>query len=104
MVKVNVCRTNKRMHSITVQGHAGYAEAGQDLVCAGVSSISIGMMNALNMIVQDTCDLEVKDSYTSIKVIRDCDEVQLLLTAMLIQLATMEETYPTYIKINEQEV
>lgn len=104
MIKVDVCRKNGQIQSITMQGHAGYADAGLDLVCAGASSISVGMMNALDILVQDTCDLQLKESYTSIKVIRDSNEVQLLLAAMLLQLSTMEETYPTYIKINEQEV
>ena len=48
MVKVKVERSHKEIVTIKIFDHAGYADAGQDLVCAGVSSISVGMMNALD--------------------------------------------------------
>lgn len=104
MVRVSVCRESSDIQEIIVQGHADYAEHGQDLVCAGVSSICIGMMNALDTLVPDTCEMEMSEGYTRINMMRNSHEVQQLLQAMLIQLTTMEESYQSYIKINEQEV
>ncbi len=42
MVKVHVKRNQNHIQEIEVKDHAGYADAGFDLVCAGVSSICIG--------------------------------------------------------------
>lgn len=33
-------------HRVTVAGHAGYAEKGQDIVCAGVSSLFVALCEA----------------------------------------------------------
>ena len=39
MIKVNVKRQNNKVYEIVIKGHAGYDEAGKDIVCAAVSSI-----------------------------------------------------------------
>ena len=67
MVKVKVERSHKEIVTIKIFDHAGYADAGQDLVCAGVSSISVGMMNALDLLVPETCIFQLKEAYVEIK-------------------------------------
>lgn len=104
MIKVDVITKATEIEQITVYNHAGYADEGQDLVCAGVSSIVVGMMNALVILVPETCDFEMKKGYTNIKVLHQSQDVQVLLQAMLVQLKTMEETYKSYIRTYEQEV
>lgn len=32
---------NKRHNHVTIEGHAGYAPKGQDIICAGVSAIAM---------------------------------------------------------------
>jgi len=40
MIKVLVKRNAEgNIHALTVEGHSGYAEHGQDIVCAGVSAL-----------------------------------------------------------------
>ena len=39
MVRVCVVSKNEEVKKITVSGHAGSARKGEDLVCAGVSSV-----------------------------------------------------------------
>lgn len=105
MVKVRVKRKHSIIQDIQIQGHAGYAKSGEDLVCAGVSSIAIGMMNALDKLVKDTCFLEMDTAYIHISVIKqEVDEVQLLLEVLLIQLDTLQKSYQEYIKIYNEEV
>src|SRR5699024_11641055 len=50
-----------RLERIVVQGHAGYAEAGEDIVCAAVSGISIGLANA-------------SETLLGVTVVQDADE------------------------------
>ena len=104
MIKVEVLRDKKLVKTLVVKDHAGYSPSGQDLVCAGASSIVVGMMNALDLMQSGACELEVKEGYTRIQVICEGHGVQMLLEAMLIQLKTMVEAYPDYITISEQEV
>ena len=38
--------TGVREYTVTVTGHAGYAEKGKDIVCAGVSALFMGLCGA----------------------------------------------------------
>lgn len=46
MIQISYCREGHR-HRLTVEGHAGYAEYGQDIVCAGVSAVSFALLEYL---------------------------------------------------------
>lgn len=46
MIRINYNRDDGR-HFLTVTGHAGYAEYGQDIVCAGVSAVSFALLGFL---------------------------------------------------------
>ena len=48
MIKVEVEYKGKGFHSLLIKGHANTGDYGKDLVCAGVSAVSIGAMNALS--------------------------------------------------------
>lgn len=104
MVKVDVKRKHQTITEIVIHDHAGYADSGQDLVCAGVSSITVGMMNALDQMVPDVCDFIMKEAYVKIHQTQNHDDAQLLLKAMYVQLVTLKESYQSYISINDQEV
>lgn len=104
MVSVRVIETAGTICQIDIEGHAGYADAGADLVCAGVSSIAVGMMNALDELVPDTCILQMKDAAIHMEVKQSKPATQLLLKALLLQLKTLQESYHSYIKVEEQEV
>lgn len=104
MVKVHVKRNQNHIQEIEVNDHAGYADAGFDLVCAGVSSICVGMMNALDEMVPDVCDFVYKEAYIKIKSRLQDEKADILLNGMVYQLKTMQESYADYITINDQEV
>lgn len=104
MVKVSVKRIHTTICEIEIKDHAGYGDAGQDLVCAGASSIAVGMMNALDQLAPNTCEFVMKDAYIKIYTVQQSNEQALLLEALLVQLQTLKESYQTYITINDQEV
>lgn len=86
-----------------VKGHAEYDDAGKDLVCAGVSSIMFGLLNALDEIAEGSVDISV-DNQIKIKTGKTDIILQTILRTGLIQLQTVEESYPEFIKIKMQEV
>ncbi|MEG0451312.1 MAG: ribosomal-processing cysteine protease Prp, partial [Lysinibacillus sp.] len=47
MTKVNVVKDIDLIKSIEVYDHAGFAGHGDDIVCAGISTIIFGGLNAL---------------------------------------------------------
>lgn len=80
-------------------GHAHFAEYGQDIVCAGISSIIFGALNALDSILDDVT-IQVDDN--EIVVTTKCnDEAEQLFRFLVIQLKTVQVSYPQYISIEE---
>ena len=53
MIRVTVETVEHQYHSMTVVGHAETGESGFDLVCAGVSSILTGALNAFDEMDDD---------------------------------------------------
>ena len=95
-----------RITGFSVSGHSGYAEAGQDIVCAAVSAV-VGMAEAtINDVCGAKAKVRVKDEQTRITLTLpvSCDEedaVQAVLAGMMITLAGMRDDYPDYIEVLE---
>lgn len=107
MVKVTIIRNSiGKILSFKLAGHADSGPHGHDLVCAGVSAVSFGAVNAVYELVKVTLDVDQADDggYLSCSVPSITDEqiyerVQLLLEGMLISLRTIELDYGKYIKV-----
>jgi hypothetical protein len=90
-----------------IEGHAHYDEPGKDLVCAAVSAISIGTMNAVEAVAGVMLPCEAEEGLLDATVPRDLDpqqaeRVQLLLESMVVMLNTIESSYGQYIKIHTE--
>ena len=95
-----------RITGFSVSGHSGYAEAGQDIVCAAISAI-VTMAEAT---INDVCGAKAKvrvkeeDARITLTLPTSCDEeesVQAVLAGMLITLAGLRDDYPDYIEVLE---
>ena len=104
MVNVKVTLSNSSITELEVKGHAESAEYGKDLVCAGVSSITTGLLNALDTLCPDTCELQLSPGYVSVKVNQITEENQLILKVGKIQLETIELSNKKFIRIKKVEV
>jgi len=107
MITVNIEYQEERIIAFTITGHAGYADKGRDIYCAGVSAIAQtavlglakhlstrpqvqiveGENNLMECILPD--DLSPDDQY----------KAQLILSTMEAGLLSMEEAYPRYLKV-----
>ena len=54
---------------MTIEGHAGYADAGQDIVCAGVSAIVQTLIQSVEDLTVDTIDYTMQPGFVDIKYI-----------------------------------
>ena len=104
MIKVEVVRKNQLIHEIIISGHADSGPKGYDLVCAAVSSIATGALNALNQLASKDVQLELTeypDAMIKIKVLQNTSDLELLLNMLIIQLKTVQENQQKYIHIKE---
>lgn len=86
-----------RIQGFTIQGHAGYAEYGSDIVCSAVSALAINAMNSIETLVKIPIEYEEsEDGHLSCS-ISDFDnpDAQLLLQSLLLGLQSIQESYGT---------
>ena len=89
-------------------GHAGYAEEGEDIVCAAISILTINTMNAIETFTNADVFLDTDEELGLIeyKIDKPTKETSLLLDTMVLGLQTMadDENYAEYIDLLFEEV
>ena len=102
MVKVEIAYRGKGLASLRVKGHANTAPAGKDLVCAAVSAIAIGALNALED--ADSLNIEIDEGMVDVEIpgaLSEHDET--VFETAIIQLKTIEASYGEAISIKERK-
>ena len=101
MIKITASRKNGKIVNLTVKGHANSAPKGEDLVCAAVSSILVGGCNALS---QHNCfAIKLDSGDASITELNHANEHDYeVLEVMLVQLKSVEEASPNFLKVIEK--
>lgn len=105
MIHVRIIKEpSGRISVFEMDGHANFAEHGQDLVCAGASAVSFGAVNAIMQLTSIEPDVEQGTDGGYLRVAfpetEQDAEVQLLLNAMIVSLQTIELDYADFIKIS----
>lgn len=101
MIKVNINYLNDSVNELIVKGHSNFAPKGSDIVCAGVSAIIVGGINAICSLVNDfKINYEVEDGYVRLSSLNNI-EVQNILKVIIVQLKSVEDSYSKNIKIVE---
>ena len=110
MTHVTVYRNkNKECIGFTAIGHADYAQAGEDLVCAAVSVLVINTCNAIEKLTGAAVSLVTDEEEGLI----DCrlkdapsEQTGLLFSAMILGIESMAENgdYEEYIQLSFEEV
>ena len=57
MTKIKIYSSDDIYTRICIEGHAGYAEAGEDIVCAGISVLAINFINSVEKFTDDKFQL-----------------------------------------------
>lgn len=102
MIEVEIYKHDDQIKKIIIEGHAYFAEPGQDIVCSAVSAVTFGAINAIDELTDAHFDLSVTEEQTGYIFYENKDnniEAQLLLQGLVISLQTIEESSSNYIKI-----
>ncbi|NQX84131.1 MAG: ribosomal-processing cysteine protease Prp [Mycoplasmataceae bacterium] len=104
MVLVNLKYSNNLIKYVEVSGHSEYlSKDGSDLVCASISSIMFGGLNALSQKGLPKKNLIMEDNL--IKIINNfkSEVYNNIIDTIYFQLKTIESKYGEHIKIIEKE-
>jgi len=103
MVKASFIGRGGAFEGFRVCGHSGYAEAGQDIVCAAVSAMTMYTANLLTEELDIPCDLTVdEDSVTiSLSLVKPSELGSKVIAAFRKELVALAEEYPQNILVKE---
>ena len=106
MTAVTIYKRAGQYAGFTIEGHAGYADEGQDIVCAAVSVLSLNTLNSIEAFTEDQFSGEEKDGFLSCSFPEALSEkAVLLLDSMVLGLTDIQRNYGTsYIRIVFKEV
>lgn len=110
MIIVSILRlADNSISGFKVEGHAGYAKAGEDIVCAGVSAVTVGTVNSIETLTGIVMDSSMKNGFLSASLPRDVrpeaeEQAQLLLASLVVMLKGIQESYGKYIQIEELNI
>ena len=109
MTKIVICKDHEGAYrQLSCSGHAGYANAGKDIVCASVSVLVFNTINALTELAGESFEISVSEDDGFIQ----CDfsnplqeRSVFLLDAMVFGLENIQREYgKKYLQVKFKEV
>ena len=95
-----------RQFKISINGHADYAKKGSDIVCAGVSALTIALINTLDALEDEgkvesimQIDVGVTEIECLSKIFTDIIEVESAFNTVLRGFKHIEKEYPKNVMV-----
>ena len=107
MIKINLFYDQKKIQAIEIKGHSNFAVINHDIVCAAVTGIFQGMLNAITILFAKEkkdffLQLDVKAGYGLFKIENsDNKELNLIAKILYYQLKTVSVQYPKFVIIKK---
>ena len=108
MTRASFAMDGSRIVSFTVEGHTGLAEAGEDILCAAVTSAVRLVECAVNDVLGLEASVKVrqKDASITLKLPANLGQThestcQTLLAALMVHFVQLAEEYPDHITVLE---
>ena len=115
MTKIVFFRSGGVYYGFEEQGHTGYGESGEDILCSALSSMTMLIINAIEVTYNCNVDYQIDEETTDIRLIAksalpkyEQDEkkqyaVSGLIQAYFYQLMDLTEEYYDYLDVKEIE-
>ena len=107
MTKITVYGTSDAYTGFRIEGHAGYAEAGEDIVCAGVSVLAINFINSVDTFTDDKfiVDSDENGGFINFRFTVDpSKKSQLLIKSLVLGLSDLQRENKDFISLDYKEV
>ena len=88
-----------RKDGIEIHGHAGYAETGKDIVCAGVTALTQTLIRSMQGLAKDKIEYEVSSGRADIHYRNLSEEGKLLVDSFFIGICEIADEFPEYVRI-----
>lgn len=104
MIRFIFYRTKKKtLKGFLVEGHAGFSNIGQDIVCAGVSAIVEMCCNAITDILKKKVLIECIEGRIFLKIYEEDISVEMFLKALEMEVILLQKQYRENISLKYME-
>ena len=106
MVSIKIYKNQDSYTGFECIGHAGYAESGNDIVCAAISILVINTINSIEEFTSSKMDVSTDEEKGIIKIKflkKPEKDAELLLNSMVLGIESTKKQYSDYIKIVYKE-
>lgn len=106
MIRVTVEKSSDTYVSFRSKGHAGYAPAGEDIICAAVSALIITTVNSIETFTEDAMELKEDDGYLFFRFTGAVSaQTRLLMDSLVLGLSQIQESCDNkYLEVITKEV
>lgn len=109
MINVSIYNKASYIVGFKVTGHSGFAEHGNDIVCAAVSVLTMTAFNGITEILKLKPKYICKDGHLEMMLSDNLsadlkEDTNLILKTMTLGLKDIASQYPKYVKFKNQEV
>lgn len=94
MVEINV-----RQDGIKISGHANYAKEGQDIVCAGVSTLVQTLIVSIKNLTKDKIEYDISPGRVDVKYGDLSEKSRALVDSFFIGVCMLADGYPENVRI-----
>ena len=104
MIEVKINYQGNYIVSFQVKGHAGFAPAGEDIYCAGISAVAQTTLLGLLKNLSRKPEHQIKDGWLKCQLPagldrEEMDKAQIILSTMEAGMLSMHEAYGDFIKL-----
>ena len=85
---------------ITVDGHAGYAKTGKDIICSAVTALTFNLINSIEALTDDIIEYQAEDPGHVIIEFKSLSERgKLLVDSFFVGISEIIRAYPEYVQL-----
>lgn len=104
MIKAVFYKKNGAFTGFGISGHAGYADEGQDVVCAAVSSAAMLTANTVTDIFNVEADVSAENNLLKLMLKTHCESAEKLIESLYTHIDFISQDYKGTIRISVMEV
>lgn len=88
-----------RPERIEISGHAGYAEPGKDIVCAGVTALTQTLIQSIENLTDDKIEYRISPGKVEAEYRNLSEKSKTLVDSFFIGICLIAEEFPEYVKV-----
>lgn len=88
-----------RPERIEISGHAGYAEYGKDIVCAGVTALAQTLIQSIDDLTYDEIEYRISPGKVEIEYRNLSEKSKTLVDSFFVGICLIAEEFPEHVKV-----